>query len=488
LPEEGNPTSAQQRNEDPLSSPVAIKERRKTKFRKTADGQDSATMVFSKDNTMATLRRINALLESQGFERAIAEIQSLDDTVAAAVYSAYGNTAAVRMAALRCASKDEEALASIVLETPYCDTAKAAMDLLESVPETQRGQAAWTVIASRHQNSQKRKESMARIHDPELLLEVAFSSKYEDSRWEAISRLRALSKEPDPERLRKSISDHVTAERFMRSEWSQDELMDYIARINANIDMLRQSDGDTRSEEMQSVAMHLLSLYTGVLKKLVISSRLPPIRLAAVNGLAADGKALADVILASEHEDSVYAAMDELSALVEKLEDQKTLAVIAIFSRKAKQRNDAMEKVTDAAILQLIATHAKSEDTRKAAANRMAYRIEDFNDPQSLRLIIRYADDDGAKASAREKLRDMRRSTDKDREINPFAASESDESEWTEIKPRASKPKLREEKKPDKTDKAEEQESASGSDEESKPIWNNGGGRFFSLLRELIGI
>ncbi len=356
-------------------------------------GYEAIQEPISAAGSLAEFDRVLSMLESGDSRlktRAMGALESISDDNRLACIAIFSKNAEARKAALDLVAKKPSALAVIFSESVYRDTRTSAIGILSAMLEAINEQKVLAVLASNHKEKRVRMRALASIKEIKWLLDIAYASRYEDARWEAIERLKDLNVDIDKEDLRHDDTLSDLADQLVRSSTPEEEVIDDMEIMLENVRYLQGSRGK-RNDEFSDVIRDNLIAYVSTLKSIATSSRHSQARELAVKGLEDDPALLAEVAQHAEYEDTATLAVDRMAASLSGKSEPQCLALVASMSANAEKRARAVSKLDNAEMLKHVVKYSQSEDSRIAAAHKLAGMIGQLDDAESLRLVIAYA-------------------------------------------------------------------------------------------------
>ncbi len=356
-------------------------------------GYDTMPEPISAQGSLAEFDRVLSMLESgdsRVTSRALSAIEGISDDNRLACIAIFSKNPEARKAALDLVGKKPYALAVIFSESLYRDTKGAAMTALSSMVEGIAEQRVLAVLASNHKEKRIRMRALSSVKEIKWLLDIAYASRFEDSRWEAIERLRDMNVDIDKEDLRHDETLSDLADQLVRSSTPEEDVVEDMEIMLDNIRYLQGSRGK-RSDAFSDVIRDNMSAYVNTLKSIATSCRHSQARELALSGLEDDPALLAEVAQHGEYEDTASQAVDKIAANVSGKSEPQCLALVGCMSGSSEKRARAVSKLDNAEMLKHVVKYSQFEDSRIAAAHKLASMISQLEDPESLRLVIAYA-------------------------------------------------------------------------------------------------
>jgi hypothetical protein len=421
-------------------------------------------------NTLSDFDRILEMLDSESATvraKGISALDNLSEENRLACIAIFSRNTEARKAALERISKNPELLSTVYSESKFRDTSDAAMQKLVSMMEKLKCQRALALIAGNHKDRDKRMRALREIKDANALLEVAYSSRFEDGRWEAIGNLKDMKIDIGQDDLRHDDTLMSLADQLVKSSAAEDEIIEDMEIILENVKYLQ---GMKKSDEFGGIVADNLSAYRRILRGIATSSKHPQARTLAIKGMSSDSDMLAEIAQHSEYEDSAQMAVEMIAAGINQA-DPQSLALVASMSKDSEKRVKALNRLKDEQMLKHVCKFSRFEDSRMAAAHKLAAIVEKIDDPESLRLVLTYAKESKNRALAERKIDQINNKTPK--ELPKIEITKTETMKVVEV---SDKPAQRTEI----VIKPEPQQAVSQS--------NSGGGGLWGMLKELIGI
>src|SRR5262249_429023 len=151
--------------------------------------------------------------------------------------------------------------------------------------------------------------ALSRIRDIKWLLETAYGSKFEDTRWEAIEQLRDMRVDIDKGDLRRDETLSGLADQLVKSSTSEGEGVEDMEIMLDNVRYLDAASRARKNDEFADVIKDNLAAYVNTLKSIATSSRHASARMLAVKGMKDDQSMLAEVAQHAEYEDTAKCAV-----------------------------------------------------------------------------------------------------------------------------------------------------------------------------------
>ena len=353
----------------------------------------------SEPGSLSDFDRIMGMLESgskQTRDKAFSELGSLASERLACV-AVFSKNSEAREAALERISANTDLICAVFAETRYKDTSDKALEMLVSGEHTPRSNA---LIASSHPSRERRMRALKEIKDANALLEVAYGSRFEDARWEAISALKYMKIDIGLDDLRHDDTLMGLADQLVKSSATEEDVIADMEIILENVEFLQEMKG---SGEFAGVIADNLSSYKRVLRSTATSSKHPKARTLAVKGVSPDIDMLSEIAQHSEYEDSSRLAVERIGSSLAQA-GPMALALVASMSKEGELRTRALSKLKDAEMLKHVCKFSEYEDSRFLAATKMGGMVERIDDIESLRLILVYAKDAKGRAAAEKRM------------------------------------------------------------------------------------
>lgn len=417
-------------------------------------------------NTLTEFDRILNLLDSENAQaraKGIESLEKLSEENRIACVAIFSRNSEARKAALDRISKNPELLSTVYSESKFRDTTEAAMQKLVSMMEKLKCQRALALIAGNHKDRDRRMRALREIKDANALLEVAYGSRFEDGRWEAIGNLKGMKIDIGQDDLRHDDTLMSLADQLVKSSTSEEEIIEDMEIILENVRYLQSLK---RSDEYGSIVADNLSAYRRILQGIATSSKHPQARALAIKGMSSDTDMLAEIAQHSEYEDSTQMAVEMIASGITHA-DPRSLALVASMSNDSEKRAKALNRIKDSQMLKHVCKFSRFEDSKIAAAHKLAVIVDKIEDTEALRLVLTYA-----KESKNRELAERRID-----ELMNKAPKELPKLEITKSEPQAKS-------------RAKAEEKAMGEEAESKgePVQLSSGGGLWGMLKELIGI
>ncbi len=393
---------------------------RKEGFRRK--GYETLPEPISAEGSLAEFDRVLNMLESGDSRlktRALSALESISDDNRLACIAIFSKNEEARKAALELVVKKPSALAVIFSESLYRDTKKAAMAALSSMLEAIEEQRVLAVLASNHREKRVRMRALSEVKEIKWLLDIAYASRFEDSRWEAIERLKDLNVDIDKEDLRHDETLSDLADQLVRSSTQEEDVVEDMEIMLDNVRYLQGSRGK-RNDEFSEVVRDNLAAYVNTLKSIATSCRHSQARELALKGLEDDPALLAEVAQHGEYEDTAGLAVDRMAASISGKSEPQCLALVACMSGSPEKRERAVAKLDNAEMLKHVVKYSQSDDSKIAAAHKLATMTAQLDDPESLRLVIAYAKESKNRELAERRIAELEGSEGKERKPQPL--------------------------------------------------------------------
>lgn len=352
----------------------------------------------SEPGSLAEFDRIMGMLESANGEtraKGLSAMEKLGGNRLACV-AIFSSNAEARKAALERLSDSPDLLCAIFSETRFRDASSGALKALEG----KKTPGALAIVASNHPDRERRMKALKEISDADALLEVAYGSKFEDSRWEAIAILRGRKIDIGMDDLRHDDTLMVLADQLVKSTASEEEAVEDMEIILENV---RYLEGAKKGDEFGGIIADNLSAYKRIMRSAATSSKHPKARLLSVKGLSGDMDMLSEIAQHSEYEDSARLAVEQIGASLSQA-DRMPLALVACMSKSAEQRSRAVSRLKDPQMLKHVCRFSEYPDSRGQAAAKLANLAEKIEDPETLRMVLAYARDEKGREAAEKRL------------------------------------------------------------------------------------
>jgi hypothetical protein len=360
--------------------------------------------------SLAEFDRILGMLESNDSAtraRGIAALDKMSDENRLACIAIFSKNPEARKAVMKRLRKRASLLDIVFSESLFRDTSAAAMEELASMLGDIEDQKVLTTLVCYHKDKRTRMKALSSIKDVKWLIEVAYSSRFEDSRWESIERLKDLNVDIDKEDLRQDDTLAILADQLVKSSISGDEIVEDMQIMLENVRYLQSISRNRGSDQFSDIVRDNLCSYQRILRSLATSSRHKEAREMALKGMEDDTAQLAEVAQHAEYEDTAAKAVDMLSVSMSGRSEPQALALVAAMSNDSDKRAKAVAKIQNAQMLKHVVKFSQYEDSRIAAAYRLAGFIDQLDDAESLRLVIAYARESKNRELAERRIREL---------------------------------------------------------------------------------
>ena len=423
-------------------------------------------------NSLSEFDRILEMLESGNSsmrEKGIAALEKLSEDNRIACIAIFSNNADARNAALERISKNPELLSTVFSESKFRDTSGAAMQKLVAMMEKLKSQRALALIASNHKDREKRMRALRELKDANALLEVAYSSRFEDGRWEAIGNLKDMKIDIGKDDLRHDDTLMSLADQLVKSSTTEAEIIEDMEIILENVKYLQ---GMKKSDEFGGIIADNLSAYRRILRGIATSSKHLQARALAIKGMSTETDMLAEIVQHSEYEDSSQMAVEIIASGINSA-DPQSLALVASMSNDGYKRTKALNRIKDEQMLKHVCKFSRFDDSRIAAAHKLAALVERIEDTEALRLVLTYAKESKNRGLAERRIEELTNKTPK----------EIPKIEITKMETKSEPAKEKSEAKETRTEFVIERKP------EPQPLFQQkSGGGLWGMLKELIGI
>ncbi|HSB47137.1 MAG TPA: hypothetical protein VLD37_03920 [Candidatus Bilamarchaeum sp.] len=436
--------------------PVQAKEEQIQKFQTISEQKMDGNSLSDFDRILEMLESENTASRNKG----IRSLENLSEDNRLLCIAIFSRNAEARMAALDRISKNPELLSTVYSESKFRDTSEAAMQKLVAMMERLKSQRALALIAGNHPDRDKRMRALRQIKEANALLEVAYNSRFEDGRWEAIGSLKDLKIDIGQDDLRHDDTLMSLADQLVKSSTSEEEIIEDMGIILENVKYLQ---GMKKGDEFGGIVADNLSAYRRILRGIATSSKHPQARALAIKGMSSDTDMLAEIAQHSEYEDSAQLAVEMIASGIGQA-DPQALALVASMSSDGEKRSKAITRLKDEQMLKHVCKFSRYEDSRMAAAHKLAAIVEKIDDPESLRLVLTYAKESKNRALAERRIDEITNKAPKELPKIEITAR-SEPAKVMEVPEKAPEP-------------AQERKS------EPQPA----GGGLLAMLKELIGI
>ncbi|MEW6722750.1 MAG: hypothetical protein AB1324_05810, partial [Candidatus Micrarchaeota archaeon] len=185
-----------------------------------------------------------------------------------------------------------------------------------------------------------------------------------------------------------------------------EEVVEYMGIMLENV---RYLEGITRarSDEFGDIVRDNLSAYQRILKEIATFSRHKEAREMALKGMEDDTPLLAEIAQHSEYEDTAERSVEMLSSALSGKSEPQALALVAALSPDSERRAKAVSKLQNPQMLKHVIKFSRHEDSRVAAANKLAAAVESLDDAESLRLIVAYARESRNRERAERRIKEL---------------------------------------------------------------------------------
>jgi hypothetical protein len=426
--------------------------------------------------SLAEFDRVLGMLESSDSRtkaRGIGALGSISDENRIACVAIFSRNPEARKAAVKRLRGSPSLLAIIFSESLFHDTSLSALGELSEALGELKDEKALVTLACNHSDRKTRRKALDSVKDVKWLIEIAYSSRYEDSRWDAIERLKALRVDIDHEDLRQDDTLVGLADQLVKSSASEEEVIEDMRIMLENLKYLdNMSKG--RRDEFEEVIRDNIASYYNILKSIATSSRHDKARDIALDGMSSDVTFLAEVAQHAEYQETASKAVDMLASLMSGRTEPQALALVASMSNDSQRRARAVARIDNPQMLKHVVKHSRFEDSRMSAAHKLASMIERIDDAESLRLVIAFARESKNRELAEKRIQELLSS----RPAAPEAAPPQEVDAAAKAPAAKAKPR-----------KEEQAPAAPASIERMEPVRaGQQGGGLLGLLRDLIGI
>ncbi|MFN7990766.1 MAG: hypothetical protein U0R44_01270 [Candidatus Micrarchaeia archaeon] len=457
----------------PVKQPPAEEMRKSIKRR----GYESIPESISQSGSLAEFDRILGMLESGDTRtkaKAIGALDQISDDNRISCVAIFSKNQEARKAAMNKVKGKPSLLNIIFFESLFRDSSSEALDQLASMMEELKDQRSFCTLACNHRDRKTRMKALASITDVKWLLELAYSSRFEDTRWQAIERLKDMRVDIDREDLRHDDTLSVIADQLVKSSLEEGQIVEDMEILLENVRYLDNLSRTEKSNEFIDIIRDNVASYYGTIRSIATSSRHKKAREIAVKGMSGDSMMLAEIAQHSEYEDTAEMAIDSIASAMGSRTEPQCLALVASMSSDSEKRSKAVARLDNVQTLKHVVKYSVFEDSRIGAAHRLASMVNQLEDPEALRLVIAYARDSKNRELAEAKIIQL----------------DGREASRPAVKPEPAPAK--EAKKPEPEKKAEPQKPEAAlrrhNEADYSPGAGSGGGGIWGAIKELIGI
>ncbi len=435
-----------------------------SRSKKSKDAEPERLSRPKKDDPYAAFDEI--LAKSSG--KAKANLEKLSDSNKVACVAMFSKNDEARKSAVEIVGDNPELLSIICAESQYKDSAKLALDKLTELENKLENPRSLATLACNCNDKKKRLESVRKIKEISALLDVAYGSRFEDSRWEAISMLKEMGIDIDDSDLKHDETLVGSMRRLIKSSATQEEIVNEMGTLLDNVSYLQTLYESGKHHEFRDVVHDNIESYNSMIKNIAISSKYEEARQLALKGLSENESCLMEIAQHSEYEETAESAISSLSSKLDKIRDSQIRALIASLGPNSQKRARALEKIDDEAMLRHVIQHTKYDGMKYAAAARLAMMIDRLNDPESLRLVLAFCTDPKKRQIAEKRIKEL--------------------GQKKQVIPPKKKKAMEEIKKPEDPWAAPPLEQLDDFEEQPLPMPRRKGGGFWNTIKDLIGL
>ncbi|MGV8085674.1 MAG: hypothetical protein ACP5N9_05480 [Candidatus Bilamarchaeum sp.] len=351
------------------------------------------------ETELSNIEKIENALENEDYrevENGLDALRQIEDTFWLEYFAATSENKQAREIAIEMLENKERSLRAITMASEFADTRNEALVKLGSMLDQINDPATRALVAKNHPNKDKRISAIKSISDNSLITDVIKTSKYEDSRWEGVKKLRGNGTNVATEYLDRKYSLINLFDAVLENENTQSTDL-----ILQNLDAIKGVLKDKNEGEVSESANKALGFYKEVLACIAARSKNAKSRQAALEALDGDYKKLRMVATSSGYRDSADAAIEKLGSMLSTINDNETLALIANHSSDEQLRRSAIAKINDPATLKELAKFSRKQEIRNIAIDKISH----LSDDESAEIISKIAKEkrSGIKQRAKKK-------------------------------------------------------------------------------------
>src|SRR4030095_3692805 len=325
--------------------------------------------TIEEPGSLAEFDRVLGMLESNDpniKSRGMVELDKMSDENRLACVAIFSKNPQARSAAISKLKKKAALLEVVFSESLFTDSSESALSELASMIDDLSDQKALVTVACNHRDRRIRMKALSSVKEVKWLIDAAYASRYEDTRWEAIERLSDMHVDIDKEDLRQDDTLTVLADQLVKSSISAEEIIADMQVILENVRFLENIARSRKNYGFSDNTKDTLESYQKALRSIAMFSRHKQARDMALKGMEEDPAQLAEVAQHSEYEDTASMAVDML--LVNSKAEPQALALVAAMSNNSDKRSRAVARLQSAQMLKHVVKFSKYEDSRIAAA------------------------------------------------------------------------------------------------------------------------
>ena len=346
---------------------------------------ESAHQNNETETELSNIEKIENSLESEDYrevDSGLEALRAVEDTFWLEYFAATSENKQAREIATDMLQNKERSLRAITIASEFADTRNDALVKLGSMIDKIDDPSTKALIAKNHPDKNKRLIAIKTISDNSIISEVVKTSKYEDSRWEGLRKLRLSGTKLSPEYLERKYSLMNLFDAVLENENTQSTDL-----ILENVDSIKEVLKNKNEAEIFESATKALGFYKEVLACIASRSKNAKSRQSALDCLGNDYKKLSAVANNSLYRDSTDAAIEKLGSMLENIHDTDTLSLIATHSNDEQVRRDAIAKITDLETLKEIAKFCRRPEIKNIAINKISH----FRDAEAEEIISKIA-------------------------------------------------------------------------------------------------
>ncbi|MEW6721832.1 MAG: hypothetical protein AB1324_01065, partial [Candidatus Micrarchaeota archaeon] len=201
--------------------------------KKDFPGEDVETIreTIDEPGSLAEFDKVIGMLESRDpktVSRAVASIGRISDEGRLALIAIFSKNPEGRKAAMARLKGKPALLEMVFSESLSRETSSEALELLASMLDSLDDRRALCALVCNHRDRKVRMRALGMIKDVKWLIDIAYASKFEDARWEAIERLKDRKVDIDKEDLRQDDTLGLIADALVKSSITEEEVVEYM--------------------------------------------------------------------------------------------------------------------------------------------------------------------------------------------------------------------------------------------------------------------
>lgn len=347
---------------------------------------------------LSNIEKIENSIESEDYqevENGLEMLRGVEDTFWLEYFAATSENKQAREIATQLLDRQEKSLRAITIASEFADTRNDALVRLGSMLDQINDPATKALVAKNHPQKEKRLSAIKTINESSIISEIARSSKYEDSRWSSLLKLKSQGGVIDNLLERKYSLINLFDAVLENENTKSTEL------IVENLDAVREVLKGKNEQEISQSASKAAGFYKEVLACIACRSKNPKSRQSALESLNNDYKKLSMVASNSSYRDSTDVAIGKLGSMLDQISDSETLALVANHHQDEQIRRDAISKISDAEVLRKIAKFSRKPEIKNIAIAKISH----LSDDESATIIDRIAKEkrSGIKQKAKKK-------------------------------------------------------------------------------------